>query len=159
MEKQLLFSLTAKDFVIDTFRSSGKGGQHVNTTDSAVRIRHLPSGAMATAQDERSQHTNKRRAFERLVETKEFKVWHKLECARRLGNSPVTEEKVRLDAGFGANKIRTYHFVQNRMTDHRLNKNYDLASIMDGKLEPVIQDYIRGIRAVHHQTDESDQQP
>jgi protein subunit release factor B len=79
--KELLFSLGKKDFRIDTFRAGGKGGQHQNKTNSGVRITHLESGAVGESREERSQLQNKRKAFERLVETKEFKIWHRLKCA------------------------------------------------------------------------------
>ena len=140
---QLLFSVTKNDFDIQTFSVGGCGGSGKDTSNSGVRLIHRASGAVGEGRENRSNTLNRRSAFEKLVATKKFKDWHKMECARRMGGSIATEEKVRLDAGFGANKIRTYHFVQNRMTDHRLNKNYDLGSIMDGRLEPVIQDYIK----------------
>ena len=79
--KELLFSLGKKDFRIDTFRSGGKGGQHQNKTNSGVRITHPESGAVGESREERSQLQNKKKAFERLVETKEFKIWHRLKCA------------------------------------------------------------------------------
>lgn len=92
--KQLLFSITKKDFRVDTYRGSGKGGQHRNKTDSAVRITHLASGAVGQSEDERSQHQNKRKAFERLVNSDKFQKWHKIETARRLGKLVSIEEKV-----------------------------------------------------------------
>lgn len=95
MSKQLLFSLTKKDFEIETFRSGGKGGQHQNKTESGVRIRHLASGAVGESRDERSQHQNKQNAFKRLITSKEFQLWHKLECGRRLGTIGIkTQEQI-----------------------------------------------------------------
>lgn len=83
--KKLLFSITKKDFVIDTFRCGGKGGQNVNKRDTGVRITHPPSGASVRCCDERHQAQNKKLAFERLVKSKQFQDWHKIECARRMG--------------------------------------------------------------------------
>lgn len=90
---RLLFSLTKEDFEIQTFCAGGKGGAHQNATQSGVRIIHRASGAVGECREERQQSLNKRRAFERMTETKEFKSWHLLECARRLGNITI-EQKV-----------------------------------------------------------------
>lgn len=92
--KQLLFSVSAKDLRIDTYRGSGKGGQHRNKTDSAVRITHPASGAVAQSEEERSQFQNKRTAFERLAKTDKFQKWLKVETARRLGCFADIESKV-----------------------------------------------------------------
>ena len=83
--KQLLFSLTKKDFDVQTFASGGPGGQHQNKTESGVRIVHRDSGAVGESREHRSQHMNKQAAFERLAKSVKFLAWHKLECARRLG--------------------------------------------------------------------------
>lgn len=83
--KKLLFSVTAKDFEIQTFRSGGKGGQNQNKVNSGVRLIHRASGARGEARDSRDQKHNKRAAFHRLLETKEWKGWHAMETARRLG--------------------------------------------------------------------------
>ena len=85
MDKKLLFSLTKKDFEFETFRSGGKGGQHQNKTESGVRIRHPDSGAVGESREYRSQYQNKKAAFERLIKSKEFQLWHKLKCARLMG--------------------------------------------------------------------------
>lgn len=90
--KQLLFSITKKDFKIDTFRSGGKGGQHQNKTDSGVRITHLESGAIGESRDSPSQHRNKKIALERLVKSKEFQLWHKRKSARMIGVIKTPEE-------------------------------------------------------------------
>jgi protein subunit release factor A len=81
MSRELLFSITKKDFKIETMRGSGNGGQHRNTTDSAVRITHLESGAVGYSEDERHQPQNKKKALERLVKTQKFQTWHKTKCA------------------------------------------------------------------------------
>ncbi len=92
--KTKLFSLTKKDFEWDFYRAKGKGGQKKNKTDSACRCRHLPSGALATAEESRSQHTNKRMAFERIMETKEMKNWLKIKIAKMNGDYISIEEQV-----------------------------------------------------------------
>ena len=94
MSKELLFTLTKKDFRVDTFRSGGKGGQHQNTTDSGVRIVHLESGAAGESRDERSQHQNKKKALERLVKSKKFQVWHSMKCAEILHGKHSIEQQV-----------------------------------------------------------------
>ena len=83
--KTLLFSLTRKDFEWQTFRAGGKGGQNQNKVESGVRCIHPPSGAVGEARDSRDQLRNKRAAFERCVTSLKFKIWHRAECARRLG--------------------------------------------------------------------------
>jgi protein subunit release factor B len=80
-QKKLLFSLTKKDFRIDTFRSGGSGGQHQNTTDSGVRITHIESGAVGECRNYREQHRNKSEAFKRLVNSEKFKKWHRIKTA------------------------------------------------------------------------------
>jgi|SRR6185295_6917443 len=80
-KKTLLFSVTKKDFRVDTFRAGGKGGQNQNKTESGVRITHIESGAVGEARDSRDQHSNKAAAFKRCVESKKFKNWHKLKTA------------------------------------------------------------------------------
>lgn len=84
-KKELLFTLTRKDFVVEAKRGSGKGGQNRNVTNSACRITHPASGAVGQAQDERSYHQNEKLAFQRLVASEKFKVWHKIEVSRRIG--------------------------------------------------------------------------
>lgn len=81
-ERELLFSLTKKDFRVDTFRSGGKGGQHQNKTNSGVRITHIESGAVGESREERSQHQNRKIAFQRLIESKRFQIWHKKKVAQ-----------------------------------------------------------------------------
>lgn len=92
--KKLLFSVTAKDFNWDYFNGSGNGGQNRNKTQACVRCTHPPSGAQGVSQESRSQSDNKVKAFKRCIETKEFKAWHKLECARRTGMEAEVEQAV-----------------------------------------------------------------
>lgn len=94
-EKTLLFSLTKDDFEMQTFCCGGKGGQKQNSTNSGVRLIHHASGARGECREERHQYANKERAFRRLVESKEFKAWHKLETAKRMGQRvPETKEQI-----------------------------------------------------------------
>ena len=89
----LLFSVTKKDLTRQTFRCPGKGGQNVNKVETGVRFIHPPSGAVGHSCTHRHQHRNEVEAFRRLVDTKEFKAWHKVECARRLGQHVVESEE------------------------------------------------------------------
>lgn len=91
---ELLFSITAKDCRWDYFRGSGKGGQKRNKTSSGVRCTHNASGAVGQSDDTRSQHKNKEIAFERMANTAQFKSWHKLECARLMGEESRLKESV-----------------------------------------------------------------
>ena len=121
------------DLRIDTYRSSGAGGQHVNKTDSAVRITHLPSGLVVECQDERSQHKNRARAMSLLKA-------RLLDMARQK-QQQATAESRRLLVGTGdrSERIRTYNFPQGRLTDHRINLTlYKLGEIMEGDLDEVI---------------------
>lgn len=93
--KKLLFSVTKDDFVIETFRSGGKGGQHQNKKDTGVRIKHPPSGAVGESRQERSQYQNKKIAFKRLVETKEFKNWIKFKSCEIMGGIAEIDRKIR----------------------------------------------------------------
>ncbi len=127
------FEINPSDLRIDTYRSSGAGGQHVNTTDSAVRITHLPSGVVVECQDERSQHKNKARAMSLLQA--------RLLAAARESAAASQAEDRRLQVGSGdrSERIRTYNFPQNRLTDHRINLTlYKLDEIMQGALDQVI---------------------
>lgn len=93
-EKRLLFSLTKKDFDFQTFRAGGKGGQNQNARDSAVRIIHRDSGARGESREHRYQAQNKKAAFIRLTQTPEFKSWHRMEVARRLGHLNDVNKRV-----------------------------------------------------------------
>ena len=92
MERQLLFSLTAKDFEFQTFCTGGNGGQHRNAKQNGVRVIHKASGARAEHRDGRDQGKNRKAAFEKLIETKGWKLWHRMEVARRLGLVKAAEE-------------------------------------------------------------------
>jgi peptide chain release factor 1 len=94
MSKELLFSITKRDFVVEHIRGSGPGGQHRNKTSTGVRIKHPKSGAVGVATDSKSQKTNKRNALERLVGSKEFQLWIKIETARLVRDGVTIEQAV-----------------------------------------------------------------
>jgi peptide chain release factor 1 len=121
------------DLRIDTYRSSGAGGQHVNKTDSAVRITHLPSGLVVECQDERSQHKNRARAMSLLKA-------RLLDMAQRKQQQEQADTRRSLvGSGDRSERIRTYNFPQGRLTDHRINLTlYKLGEIMEGDLDEVI---------------------
>ncbi len=121
------------DLRIDTFRASGAGGQHVNRTDSAIRLTHLPSGIVVECQDERSQHKNRARAMALLQA--------KLLAAEQEQQQAAQSEARRLLVGSGdrSERIRTYNFPQGRITDHRINLTlYRLSEVLAGNLDPII---------------------
>ncbi|WP_144138058.1 peptide chain release factor 1 [Paraburkholderia sp. BCC1884] len=121
------------DLRIDTFRASGAGGQHINKTDSAVRVTHLPTGIVVECQDDRSQHKNKDRALKVLaarIKDKQSHEQHAKEAATR---------KSLIGSGDRSERIRTYNFPQGRLTDHRINLTlYRLDALMDGDLDELI---------------------
>lgn len=129
--------INPSDLRIDTFRASGSGGQHVNKTDSAIRITHLPTGTVVECQDQRSQHKNKARAMTVLQS--------RLLSAEQEKQNAENSENRKLQVGSGdrSERIRTYNFPQGRMTDHRINLTlYKLDEIMQGSLDHVIQPLI-----------------
>ena len=120
------------DLRIDTFRASGAGGQHVNKTDSAIRITHLPTGIVAECQDDRSQHRNKARAMAVLVARLRDK-----ERSERQAKEAATRKSL-IGSGDRSDRIRTYNFPQGRLTDHRINLSlYKLGAVLDGDLDDV----------------------
>jgi peptide chain release factor 1 len=132
--------INAGDLKIDTFRSSGAGGQHVNTTDSAIRITHLPTGIVVECQDERSQHKNKAKAMSVLGAR-----IRAAEMAKRQQAEASTRRNL-LGSGDRSDRNRTYNFPQGRVTDHRINLTlYRLDEVMEGKLDmliqPIVQEY------------------
>lgn len=121
------------DLRVDTFRASGAGGQHVNKTDSAIRLTHLPTGIVVECQDERSQHKNRARAMS-LLKARLLAA----ERARR-ETEQATRRRLLVGSGDRSERIRTYNFPQNRVTDHRINLTlYRLEEILDGDLDAVI---------------------
>ncbi len=127
------FEINPSELKIDTFRSSGAGGQHINKTDSAIRITHLPTGTVVECQDERSQHKNKERALKilsaRLLEVEQQKHKDEIDLARR----------AQVGTGDRSERIRTYNFPQGRVSDHRIGLTlYKIDAIMNGNLDELI---------------------
>jgi peptide chain release factor 1 len=134
LEEMEAVDLNPADLRIDTFRASGAGGQHVNKTDSAIRITHLPTGVVVECQDERSQHKNRSRAMSLLKA--------RLMAAEKEKRDRAEAQSRKLQVGSGdrSERIRTYNFPQGRVTDHRINLTlYKLADVMEGKLEDLVQ--------------------
>ncbi len=125
--------INQQDLRIDVFRSSGAGGQSVNTTDSAIRITHLPSGIVVNCQNERSQIRNKEKAMQML----KAKLYEKMEAEKQ--EKEGAERKSKLGSGDRSEKIRTYNFPQNRITDHRINLTLKkLDHVLEGDLNEII---------------------
>ncbi len=123
-----------KDIRIDVFRSRGSGGQSVNTTDSAVRITHLPTGIIVTCQDTKDQHKNKESALS-VLKSKLYQLEHEKQQA-----SLSNIRKNSIKTGDRSDKIKTYNFPQDRLTDHRIHKSwFGLNKILDGDLEEIIE--------------------
>ncbi len=130
------------DLRVDTYRASGAGGQHVNKTDSAVRLTHLPSGIVVECQDERSQHKNRARAMSllqaRLLDAK----------VSEQASEQAEQRKLLVGSGDRSERIRTYNFPQGRVTDHRINLTlYKLDEILEGNLDQVVQPLINEYQA------------
>jgi peptide chain release factor 1 len=127
-------TIDPKDLKIDVFRASGHGGQHVNVTDSAVRITHIPTGTTVSCQDERSQYKNKNKAM-KILRARLLEAKREEEAART-----ASQRRNQVGTGDRSEKIRTYNFPQNRVTDHRINLTlYSLTEILDGRLDPILQ--------------------
>ena len=130
-------NIDEKDLRIDVFRSSGPGGQSVNTTDSAVRITHIPSGIVVSQQDEKSQHKNKAKAL-KILRSRIFDREIKIKEQERAEN-----RKSQVGSGDRSERIRTYNFPQGRVSDHRINLTlYKLNEILEGQLDELIQPLI-----------------
>lgn len=133
MDKVDDIEINPADLRIDTYRASGAGGQHVNKTDSAVRITHIPTGIVSECQDDRSQHKNKAKAMEYLHS--------KLLSAEQEKQKKDTDESRKKQVGSGdrSERIRTYNFPQGRVTDHRINLTlYKLEQLMEGNIDPLV---------------------
>ena len=135
--EEIDIDLEEKDLRIDVFRSSGPGGQSVNTTDSAVRITHIPTGIVVSQQDEKSQHKNKAKAMKilrsRLLDNE----------IQQKNKERSEQRKTQVGSGDRSERIRTYNFPQGRVSDHRINLTlYNLTEILEGKIEDLIKPLI-----------------
>lgn len=133
--EEVEFEINPNDLQIDTYRSSGAGGQHVNKTESAIRITHLPTGVVVECQDERSQYKNKDRAM-KILRSKLYEA----EQAKQQA-AIAAERKSQVGSGDRSDRVRTYNFPQNRVTDHRLTgdiRNFNIANVINGDLDPII---------------------
>ncbi len=124
--------IETKDLRIDTYRASGAGGQHVNKTDSAVRITHLPTGAVVQCQAERSQHKNKAKAM-KFLQAKLYDL-----AVEKVQGDRSEQRRNQVGSGDRNARVRTYNYPQNRVTDHRIQQNFSLHPVMEGKLLPII---------------------
>ncbi len=133
-DEAVAIQISPADLRIDTYRASGAGGQHINKTDSAVRITHLPTGIVAECQDGRSQHSNKAQAMKVLTAR-----IHEKDRSERAARD-AAQRKSLIGSGDRSDRIRTYNFPQGRLTDHRINLTlYKLLMIMEGDLDDVVQ--------------------
>ena len=134
--------INTADLRVDTYRASGAGGQHVNKTDSAVRLTHLPTGIVVECQDQRSQHKNRARAMS-LLQAKLLDA----ELAQRASEQAETR-RLQVGSGDRSERIRTYNYPQGRVTDHRINLTlYKLAEVLEGDLDQVIQPLVSEYQA------------
>lgn len=133
--EEVEFEINPTDLQIDTYRSSGAGGQHVNKTESAIRITHLPTGVVVECQDERSQYKNKDRAM-KILRSKLYEAEQ-----RKQAEAIAAERKSQVGSGDRSDRVRTYNFPQNRVTDHRLVgdvRNFNISGVLNGGLDPII---------------------
>ncbi len=131
--EEIDFKIEDKDLRIDTYRASGAGGQHVNTTDSAVRITHIPTGVVVTQQDEKSQHKNKAKAL-KILRSRLFDLQRQEDEKKR-----SQERKSQVGSGDRSERIRTYNYPQGRVSDHRINLTlYKLDAFLQGDLDEMI---------------------
>lgn len=132
------FEILDKDLKIDTYRSSGAGGQHINKTDSAIRITHLPTGIVVSCQDERSQTKNKERAMN-VLKSKLYDYYKE-----KIDSEYKANRKNQVGTGDRSERIRTYNYPQTRVTDHRINYSiYSLDDFLDGNIQEMVDELLR----------------
>jgi len=133
--EEVEFTINPADLQIDTYRASGAGGQHVNKTESAIRITHLPTGVVVECQDERSQYKNKDKAM-KILRTKLY------EAELEKQNAAIAaQRRSQVGSGDRSERVRTYNFPQGRVTDHRLSgdvKNFNIDAVINGALDPIV---------------------
>jgi peptide chain release factor 1 len=133
--KKLILSVTKKDLEIQTFTSGGPGGQHQNRVETGVRIIHRESGAVGESRSEKSQHQNKKLAFGKMARSAKFKIW----LNKKIQTTPEAENQRSEENFAGGERVRTYHFPQNRITDHRIGVSYrNLDDVLNGDLDEII---------------------
>ncbi len=138
--EEVEIEIRTEDLKVDTFRASGAGGQHVNKTESAVRLTHIPTGTVVACQEERSQLKNKQRAMA-LLRARIYEAQKRAVDAAR-----AAERKEQVGSGDRSDRIRTYNFPQDRLTDHRLNRNFTLSQVLEGKLDPIVDELLHDQR-------------
>lgn len=146
------FELNPSELRIDTFRSSGAGGQHINKTESAIRVTHIPTGTVVECQDERSQYKNKDRALSIL----RSRLWERAQQEQT--DALASQRRSQVGSGMRNERIRTYNFPQGRVTDHRIGLTlYQIDAVMDGGLDPLIDALAQADRAeqMNRQREES----
>ena len=146
------FELDPSELRIDTFRSSGAGGQHINKTESAIRVTHIPTGTVVECQDERSQYKNKDRALSIL----RARLWER--ARQEQADAVASQRRSQVGTGMRNERIRTYNFPQGRVTDHRIGLTlYQIDAVMDGGLDPIIDALAQADRAeqMNRQREES----
>ena len=142
--EEIEMKISANDLKIDRYRSTGPGGQSVNTTDSAIRITHIPTGLVVTCQDEKSQHKNKAKALKIL----RARLFDKME--REKSQELSSQRKVQIGTGDRSERIRTYNFPQNRVTDHRINLTlHNLEEILNGNLDHLISNLAENLKKIY----------
>ncbi|WP_370239606.1 peptide chain release factor 1 [Neptunomonas phycophila] len=142
MDEAAAIEINKADLRVDTYRASGAGGQHINTTDSAIRITHIPTGVVVECQEERSQHKNRAKAMGLLAS--------RLQAAEQERNAAAqaSTRKSLVGSGDRSERIRTYNYPQGRITDHRINLTlYKLDEVMEGKLDDVINPLLQEYQA------------
>ena len=150
LDDEIEIEIRDDDLKMDVFRASGAGGQHVNRTNSAVRLTHIPSGIVVACQAERSQHKNRATAM-KMLKAKLYEVEQE-----KLSAESTSTKRAMVGSGDRSEKIRTYNYPQNRITDHRINLSiYSLGQMMDGALQPLIEPLQMAARAAQIEAEQN----